>query len=337
MKATKSMAGTASVNRVSGAQQAHIDSYRNTKAGLQTRFQEPVAVNPEKINDDITKAKNPAAGSPFPQGMYHVGHFIPRDAQDTYFDTLEDLVDPATGNSKWGKISANPKELVEFATQKADKAVYLDQLRTAEYLVNPDDPRTIQDLYRIYPELEKVPEAWYTDYQALQWTLRDLLQYGKIESAEHHNLIMYVCAPGFIIPTFPAWDPLGAIISKTDTYQQTLNAGIRKSGWSPFKYASEGQGGQTAQQKEQDEIKCLIIRRLYPGCKKMSNAEIQQFVLSSAQTSNANGKPSTIAISERNERINSVPASFLGAYTGALRAAPPVPPRRGNGGGNANP
>jgi hypothetical protein len=274
-----------SLDAVSGGQQEAVNNYRATQEGFQRRFAPPVNTNPELLETQLTAALAQKGG--LPQTVFHTGHFIPHDPEDTKMKTLSGIVNSQTGATPFGMVSADPNQLVSYVQGKADKQARMDELRTAEYLIDPKDPRTIKKLYELFPELEKVPEAWYTDYQTLQWTLRDLLQYGEINSREHHNLVMYICSPGFKIPTYPAWDPMGAIIETTanqKTWREYLQQGNKVSRFNPFQYASEGVGADKFEIEFQKQIKGAIIRRLYPACREMNNDEIEQHVIKKIQS-----------------------------------------------------
>lgn len=276
---------TRSLDAVSGSQQEAVNNWRATQEAYQRRFAPPVNTNPELLEKQLENALT--LKGPLPQTVFHTGHFIPHDPEDTKMQTLSGMVDGRSGATPYGLVTADPNQLVGYVQNKADKQARMDELRTAEYLVDPKDPRTIKKLYELFPELEKVPEAWYTDYQTLQWTLRDLLQYGEINSREHHNLVMFICSPGFKIPVYPAWDPMGALIETTGTqktWREMVSAGQKVSRFNPFRYNSDGVSSGTVDDNFQKEIKGAIIRRLYPACREMDNDEIEQHVMKKMQS-----------------------------------------------------
>jgi hypothetical protein len=274
-------------------QSSRIQQTKATANKYQKYFTPPVIPNLEKTQKEAQNAAKSGemkegVKSKFPQGIYHVGHFLPPDDRDNFYETLLQITGENKESppfTKYGVVTA-PESLVPYLNEKKEKAWYLNNLRTAEYLVDPTDPRTVKQLYEIYPELRDVPEQWYQDMMAVQWSLKELLQFGEIRSKDDHALVMHVCAPGFIIPRHPAWDPLGIIIENTDAYatkdqnyREKIASGFQKSHWNPFRYSTEGVEVSDPVKSEQEEWKAMILRRLYPGLRDTSFQDLKNVVV----------------------------------------------------------
>ena len=271
-------------------QDARISQNRAAKGALQKKYQRGLNPGQNFIAEDIqemalfakkAKDSNFIVGNgnkaPFVQSAFHTGNYVPQDDKDSWYETYTGLV-KNDGAKTYGNFTA-PPDVVDYVEKKKDQLAYLDELRKAEFLVDNTDPSTLEKLYELYPELKEVPRKWYKDMLALQFSLFNILFKGRIESREDHNLIMHICSPYFIIPIYPAWDPVGLITFSTtwsgllENYQTQNQNNIRRSIWNPFQRASDQIEGPSqvlsaadfeAGKWIQQPIKLAIIRRLYP-------------------------------------------------------------------------
>ena len=315
-----------------GGQAARIAETKARAGKYQDYFTPPVIPNLKKAEDEAKNAMGQgrkSKRSEFPQGIFHMGHFIPPDSRDSFMETLEQITTNQNGPStKYGVINTTADQVVPYIRKKKDNAWYLNNLRTAEYLVDPSDPKTVKGLYAIYPELKEVPDQWYQDMVAVQWSLKELLQFGEIRSKDDHALVMHICAPGFVIPRYPAWDPMGIIIENTDgykgppgneqSYRQKIAEGFKKSNWNPFRYSTEGKDPALDPANTQDtqiKWKSMILRRLYPGLRDKSDTKLMDIVTNGLfELDGTTGEPGKEDIT--NNMMNKPNPIPRGMYTG---------------------
>jgi hypothetical protein len=245
------------------------DAYAR-KAKIEEKFTAPIQVDP-------TKAKG--LNNRMQTEMFHVGKFVKEDSRDQKYSALAQLTDNQ-GKTKFGALQANGDELIDYYESKKEKEVYLNELRFAEYLLDPDRPETIKELYSLYPELRETPDEYYQDMVTLQWTLRDILREGRIRSKEEHALIMYVCSAEFDLPVYPAWDPTGFIVGNTDIWKTNLGQakGYERGFFNAKSFAIKGLNNELVDGKfknYQFQVKASILRRLYPGLKKATDADLR--------------------------------------------------------------
>lgn len=264
---------------------------------LDDKYPAPQAVNPERANRDMDLARAEARGDVgvtpkgvFPLSAYHTGKFIEADgAKDDYYRAQEDVV-RATGN-RFGMHMA-PPGLPQYWMDKKKDELYMNVLRFGEYLVDEKDPRTQDNLYSIFPELKEKPDQYYRDEIALQWALHNLLKAGQIKTKNDHMLVSLICRPHFEIPVYPAWDPTGIFMKGTTAFNKLVTLGMKRGLLNPMRFADGpdkreevGIAGSITQQ----ELKRMIVRRLYPGLRDKDNAEIDAALQRTVQAGIADG------------------------------------------------
>lgn len=264
---------------------------------LDDKYVPPQAVNPERADRDMVQARAEADGTQvgtpkgvFPLSAYHVGNFIePDGGKDTYYKAHEDVV-RATGN-RYGTHFA-PPGLTEYFMDKKKDELYMNVLRFGEYLVDEKDPRTQDNLYSIFPELKEKPNQYYRDEIALQWALHNLLKAGQIKTKNDHMLVSLICRPHFEIPVYPAWDPTGIFMKGTTAFNKLVTLGMKRGLLNPLRFADGADNTEKVGfegSPTQQELKRMIVRRLYPGLRDKKNEEIDLALQRTVQAGLADG------------------------------------------------
>ena len=243
---------------------------------------------------------------PFPTAYYDHGNFFDEDDEDTWMETYTEIEPGGQGKKKYGTFMADADRIVKYHQRKKDVAAYMDELRHANFLVDPTDPVTYDEVFKLYPELKEVPRRWYNDMIGLQYALHTVLQRGRITSREDHALIMWICRPSFELPYYPIWDPHGLLLKTTgafkgmEEYWKLNTIGKEKAMFNPFQWGDKGfgirkgakdglegtvthgkgigadKGEVTLESWIQEDIKIGIIKRLYKRFADKSDAYVKK-------------------------------------------------------------
>ena len=168
-------------------------------------------------------------------------------------------------------------EVIDYLKDKKEQEAYLNEIKRAEYLEDGSNPMTIDYLREIYPEFRSVPEEYHRTQLAVQEALRTILRDGKIRGRDDNALIAKIIRDDFVIPVFPAWDPNGVFLGSIDPFIRLSQKGMNLGLFNPRQWGngeeSYDEGNQFTNKKIQ-QIKRLILRRVYPGLRKAKDAEI---------------------------------------------------------------
>lgn len=143
--------------------------------------------------------------------------------------------DKKTATGPLGQIYVDKDDLLALQRKKDDET-YLRELSMAQLLI-ADDPAlrqiSAEKAYKIYPELQTVPEEAHKKYVGMQASLRTILRDGIIRGKDDNQLILSILDPAFVMPLFPLYDMDGKILEKVynisgmDKYADTAISGVK--------------------------------------------------------------------------------------------------------------
>jgi hypothetical protein len=213
--------------------------------------------------------------------------------------------DPSVG--PLGQMMVDKDDLQALKRKKDDEA-YLRELSMAQLLI-ADDPAlrqiSAEKAYKIYPELQTVPEDAHKKYVGVQASLRTILRDGIIRGKDDNQLMLSVLDPLYMLPLFPLWDMDGKITNKVaandgsrgnpflffsnylSTKPQNTAAGVayandqrRRGLFNPVRYVAIDEFTTLAAHNQDSHVrnkysKLFIMQRLYPQLKNASLLTLQ--------------------------------------------------------------
>lgn len=208
----------------------------------------------------------------YPQGAYNLGHYLESDSKaDTHMNLKQAMLargNPQTGATPYGLMTVSDKDISAIVKKKEMQQNY-EQMQLATYAIDPLRPETQDMAYAIWPELQEIPEQFHMEELTLQETLRVMLRDGKLGGREDHELIFHILRPDFKLPIHPLWDPDGAILDSA--YQgagiKTVNQqlGVQRGLFSPRNWDGTPALSDEKMMGIQNNLKAMILQRLYPG------------------------------------------------------------------------
>jgi len=267
-------------------QQRRIKAQAQKDRAYDEALKNPIVVNRARASQ---QAQDYAASSAraFPSSSASIGHFLPSDHRDEEYQARMEIAK----TPGWKDMHTISEGMVDYVVDKKKKEHYLRYLQFGEYLQDPSDPRTQDDMYALIPELREVPDSYHKDMLALQEQLRVLIADGRIRSTDDLNLLMRISAPDFILPVLPAWDPTGILVGKLEGFANLLSKYARPDGKRGF-FANRLWSGSDGGQPTQETIKRLILIRLLPGVRNHENPALAASnLIREASKSSWSGKP----------------------------------------------
>jgi len=314
-------------------QQAKIDEVARRSRAMDEQFRGPEMVNYARAAEQVQNVQDfgdnkAGATTDWATSALSAGRYLPTDPRDEKMKVREALANQQSIRNM-GKIS---DDIVEWATKKKEGEEYMRFLKFAEFLQDPKNPRTQEDMYAIVPELRDGPDKLHRENLVLQEQLRDLHQHGRIRGREDLQLLIRVCRRDFIIPTWPLWDPNGVLLGHFAEFKDLLNNHNKTRGYfNPRQWAGGLQtkatqpagGGQVVpvppNEALQQKIKILLLVRLLPGIRNGTDPFKTAATLlddishrTGAQTDNsaANAAFAHFASTQNNNNVNLIAPPF---------------------------
>ncbi len=212
---------------------------------------------------------------------YGDGKWIRPDKRDQRFSVIKELQDSKNmGVSQYGQIMA-PEDTADYLIAKKEQQKWAQEMELAGYMIDNDRPETQDLAYQYFPELKTYPDDAFNEQVALQITLRDILRDGQIKGPADNALIFRIIHKDFTLPFYPLWDPQGTILK--DIYgkmaaekirEALTKEGIKKGLFNPRTWAKH----ENAMAEAQSKVKGLILKRLYPGLRKMDANDAEEIL-----------------------------------------------------------
>jgi len=249
-------------------QQRRIKTQSAKDKAYDEALKNPMVVNRSRASAQAADYSGSSAKS-YPTSAASIGHFLPSDHRDEEYQArLEIAQTPG-----WKDMHNISEGMIDYVVDKKKKEHYMRYLQFGEYLQDPSDPRTQDDMYALVPELREVPDSYHKDMLALQEQLRVLIADGRVRSTDDLNLLMRISAPDFMLPVLPAWDPTGVLVRKIPQFEALVGIYDVLDGLRGVFSNRLWSGSKKGAKWTQRDIKRLILIRLLPGIRNHSNPE----------------------------------------------------------------
>ncbi len=247
------------------------------------------SVNPNNNNKEASSAKE--AREMYPIQHAFQGRWTRPDPRDEDFMLRKQIINPVTGASQYGVVHADGSEIIEYFKDKKAQEEQKTLWAMGSYLIDPARPETQERAFSIFPELRTYPDAYHWENVQMQEALRTMLRDGQINGQEDHILVMNLIRDDTRLPLFPAWDPDGVLIKKSeDDFFENYSKFVARGLFNPAQHAV-GAHDRKEGIALQRRLKRMILRRLYPGLRKKSDEELNALMQKlSAVVSNKQGK-----------------------------------------------
>lgn len=161
--------------------------------------------------------------------------------------------------------------------RKKGNEQYVHTLRTANLLIDPEDPSTQEKAYELFGELRDYPEEYHTQNLAMQEALRTMLRDGTIGGREDHDFIVELMREDRHLPLWPVWDPKGIIMMEAaeasgQDFLNSVQLYWKRGLFNPRTWKVD----KTQVKGFEQKVKAVILRRLYRGAKRYTDEQLME-------------------------------------------------------------
>jgi len=180
-------------------------------------------------------------------------------------------------NENKARITVDPEKIIAFEYEKEQKMKQFMYQKMAALMLDPKDPKTQEEAYKIVPELETIPKRHFKEIATISIVINNLFRTGRMEGPDDFDIVLQVLSPDFSFPMNPLWDVDGVLIEEIKSEVEELQKDKKFALFNPMmnRFVDNNNEAYTEWKKKlNSKIKIKLAQRVFPALRDKTDDQI---------------------------------------------------------------